>query len=124
MRSVLVGLFLASALFGQTTPFDRLQQEVAQTKALFAAQDSLDRQANAVKPLHTALRDWIESRLPESPGPSGAELRNLETSLQVQLQVAGLSAPDSPNPDDASRGSVGVKFQWLPEPAGRSHCDH
>jgi hypothetical protein len=113
MRRVLVGLFAASMLFGQATAFDRLQQEAARTKSLLATKESLDEQAANVIPLHIALRDWIESRLPQTLGPTGAELRNLETSLQVQLQVAGLSAPASS--DDTPPGYVDLEFKWLPE---------
>ena len=62
-----------------------------------------------------ALRDWIESRLPQTLGPTRSELLSLETSLQVQLQIAGLSGPKLPDSDDPTPGSVGLKFEWLPE---------
>lgn len=115
MRSVLAGLFVASALFGQVAAFDRLQAEAAKTKALFLAKDSLDEPALAAIPLHVALRDWIESRLPQTPGPTGADLHNLESALRVQLQAAGLSAPDSSASDGPGSGYVGLKFEWLHE---------
>jgi hypothetical protein len=112
MYRTLVGLLATSALFGQATPSDRLQREASRTRALFSANESVGKQAVQVQLLHAALRDWIESRLPETTSSSGAELHTLEAVLQAELRQAKLSEPAS---DDIIPGFVGLKFEWLPE---------
>jgi hypothetical protein len=114
MRSVLAGLFVASALFGQTPPFDQLKSEAWRTRALLFAGNGKDESANVTTPLRLALRDWIESRLPQTLGPTGAELHNLEAGFLGELHEAGISVLDSTS-DDPGFGYVGLKFQWLPE---------
>jgi hypothetical protein len=113
MRRVFLGLFVAGALFAQPTPFERLKREAASAKALPSDKDNRD----AVMALHAALRDWIESRLPQTPGI--AELHNLETDLKGELEDAGLGEPDAPastdGPEGPGLGYVGLEFKWLPE---------
>jgi hypothetical protein len=108
MRGVLLGLFVAGALFGQATAFDRLKREAASAKALPADKENHD----AVMALHASLHDWIESRLPQIAG--SAELHNLEADLRGELDDAGLTTTDV-GPDSPGLGYVGLEFKWLPE---------
>ncbi len=103
MRRTALGLFVAGTLFAQPTPFERLKREAASAKTLPADKENHD----AVTALHSALRDWIESRLPQTPGP--AELRNLETDLQSELENNGLTTADT-GPDSPGLGYVGVEL--------------
>ena len=113
---MLVALFAASVLSGQQSAFERLNREAARTKA--ASSD--DDHAVAVTPLHLAMRDWIESRLPQERGGTATEFSQLEATLRGELQGAGLSAPDTPiTPDDGPEGPgigyIGFEFKRLPE---------
>lgn len=43
-----------------------------------------------------ALRDWIESRLPDNIAQLKPDFSNLETRLNAELRQAGLAEPDTP----------------------------
>ena len=114
MRKVLLGLFLTGALFGQGTALDRLKIEAARAKALPSSNDD----HSAVVALHTALRDWIESRLPQAAGSAeSAELYNLEGTLRRELADAIPDASVSPDlgPEGPGLGYLGFEFKWFPE---------
>lgn len=110
----LVWLLVASSLFGQVTGFDRLKRESAAVRAL-SGHDANHIPVAALAPLHLALRDWIESQLPQRSGTTAAEFNALETRLQGELRVAGLSlAGAQVGPPGVPLGSVGFRFEWIP----------
>jgi hypothetical protein len=118
MRGMLMGLLVASALFGQDTPFDRLKREATRTRTLTSEKEKHE-PAIAVAALHAALRDWIEAQLPQRQGAT-ADLSRLEATLQNSLWGSGLMEPDKPAPADIGPegpgvGYVGFEFKMLPE---------
>ena len=118
VRLTFAAVMAASALFAQDAALDRLKKEAASLRAL-----SKDQQwkvtTEGLAPLHSALRDWIESRLPKN----GHELRDptgLEATLQGELTKAGLSIPGTPPPDAVGPdwlglGYVDLGFRWFPQ---------
>jgi hypothetical protein len=82
-------LFLAGApfLFGQ----DELNRLVAESVPLRASTD-IDWTNQ-----RSALRDWIESRLPRNIAALDADFSNLETRLNAELRQAGLAEPELPD---------------------------
>jgi hypothetical protein len=84
-----VVLFLAGApfLFGQ----DELSHLVAESVPLRASTD-----INWTNQ-RSALRDWIESRLPRNIAALDADFSNLETRLNAELRQAGLAEPELPD---------------------------
>jgi hypothetical protein len=105
MRTALVVLMTAGALLGQETALDRLKREAARMK--------VDTASTAV---HSALRDWIESRLPQTGGTAD-EFRKLEAAMRGELKEAGLNIPDplANALPDLGFGSVGFELKWQPE---------
>src|SRR5580700_686404 len=84
-----VVLFLAGApfLFGQ----DELSHLVAESVPLRASTD-IDWTNQ-----RSALRDWIESRLPRNIAALDADFSNLEARLNEEIQQAGLAEPELPD---------------------------
>jgi hypothetical protein len=119
MRSTIVLLLAAAALFGQDTALVRLKREAALVKA--SAKD--DSKEPSVTALHRALRDWIEARLPEDKGLLSVKSASLESSLQAELTEAGLDEPDAASANAADDdyfdlrglGSVSIELTQFPE---------
>jgi hypothetical protein len=84
---MLLLLAAAPVMFGQ----DALNHLVAESVLLRGSADiDWTRQKSA-------LRDWIESRLPSNVAQLNADFSNLETRLNAELQQAGLAEPEDPN---------------------------
>ena len=98
-------LFLAAApfMFGQ----DALVQLVAESVILRSSTE-IDWSKQ-----RSALRDWIESRLPRNKAALDADFSNLEARLNAELQQAGLAEPELPN-----HGFGYVSKVTLSRPAG------
>jgi hypothetical protein len=118
LRTVILLFAAATAVLAQKTAFDRLKREAASLKAVPEEKITDDHVAMAA-PLHLALRDWIESRLPEDKGLLSVTFGNLESSMQDELK-AGLTSPgaspaatDNAYPDGF--GAVDVKLTRFPE---------
>jgi hypothetical protein len=77
LRTVILLFAAATAVLAQKTAFDRLKREAASLKAVPEEKITDDHVAMAA-PLHLALRDWIESRLPEDKGLLSVTFGNLE----------------------------------------------
>jgi hypothetical protein len=113
-------LLAAGALLGQETAFDRLKREAARIQALASGESAPDMNAAALAPLHLALRDWIESQLPQKAGATPDEFRSLETALQRTLRDARLdgsgTTPSGPHgPGEPRTGYLSLEFKRLPE---------
>lgn len=93
MRWALVFLFAAGSLFGQDAALVRLVREAERVKA--ASPDAQIESPDIVAPLHLALREWIESRLPKNKGRLDVEFSSLQTSMEAELAGAGLTEPDT-----------------------------
>ena len=119
MRIALAVLLMAGALCAQATPLDRLKHEAANVKALSGKDHAKSGFGIHLAALHLALRDWIESRLPQTAGTAG-QFGYIERALQGELKEAGLEMPNAPASDGAlleapGFGYVGFEFKWLPE---------
>lgn len=118
MRWVTVFLFAAGSLFGQNPALVRLAHEAERVKT--SAESSADDHTVEVAPLHRALREWIESRLPKNKERLAAEFSSLQASMKGELDGAGLSGLDSPPTADADAelpgfGYAQVQFTQMPE---------
>ena len=84
---MLLLLAAAPVMFGQ----DALNHLVAESVLLRGSADiDWTRQKSA-------LRDWIESRLPSNVAQLNADFSNLEARLNAELRQAGLAEPEDPN---------------------------
>jgi hypothetical protein len=84
---MLLLLAAAPVMFGQ----DALNHLVAESVLLRGSADiDWTRQKSA-------LRDWIESRLPSNVAQLNADFSNLETRLNAELRQAGLAEPEDPS---------------------------
>jgi hypothetical protein len=96
MRGVFVLLFATVSVFGQDPALARLKREmsVAREQSERAARESPPaRDGGAgIAAVHSALRDWIEARLPKDSFSLQAGYFRLETSLSKELVAAGLSS--------------------------------
>lgn len=113
-------MLAACALLGQDAAFDRLKGEAARMRALSSGMDTREFHAGALAPLHLALRDWIESQLPQKAGTAAGEFRSLEAALRGKLRDARLSEPDTSasamaGPEGPGTGYVSLELKQLPE---------
>jgi hypothetical protein len=121
MHRVVALAFAATALFGQDPALERLKREAENAKV---APEDKDAQADdfaRVAPLHRALRDWIESRLPADKASIRGSFSNLELEMQKELQTSGLVEDDSFDDDLGSNerlGHVSVQFHEMAELPG------
>ena len=106
MRTVLVVLLAAAALFGQEATLVRLKQEATHMRVLFEEGGKQSEKDTAPTAVRLALRDWIGSRLLQTTGTRG-EFRHLEATMQGELRKAGLP--------DLGFGHVGIELKWQPE---------
>src|SRR5579863_6343309 len=91
MHRAAVLAFALSALFGQDTALERLKREAANAKVAPDDKDARDDDFTRVAPLHRALRDWVESRLPADKASVHGSFSNLELDMKKELQGAGLT---------------------------------
>jgi hypothetical protein len=114
-------LLAAGGVFAQDAALDWLKKEAASVKAL-SEEQQWKVPADKLAALHSALRDWIESRLPRT-AHEFRDPHGLEATLQGELTKAGLIRPDesnTPAPEGAGWGWPGLgyadlAFQWFPE---------
>jgi hypothetical protein len=115
MRSGILTLLTATALFGQNdAALDRLKREVALVKTSPREQNG----ETNVSALHRALREWIESRLPQDRGhlpersALGASLR--EGLADAELTMRADSRPDAANFELRALGTVSIRLTRFP----------
>jgi hypothetical protein len=117
MHRAVFPLFVVSTSSGGVKPLSRLKLAVEHAKA--ACANGKD-DAAAIRGLHLALRDWIESRIPGDKASFGHGLSSLESAMRTNLSEAGLdekharklAANDDFGP---GVGYVEFKFQRWPE---------
>ncbi len=110
MRALVIALWIAAALLAQDHPPPfRLVREAAALKAYPEDQRDSAQFAAQLRAVHLALRDWIESRLPQTAASMG-DLKDLEAALKAEAAEA-LGAPS----DDSVPGYVQLEFRRLPE---------
>jgi hypothetical protein len=98
----------AGALLAQETPLTRLKREALRTQT--QPLDKLD-----PEPLHRALLDWLEWRLPQFEN-STTQVTHVEASLSQELKEAGiLDSQDEEDPWKIKPGYVDFSLKQLPE---------
>jgi hypothetical protein len=108
MRAALVFLMAAGALLAQETPLTRLKREAIRTQT--QPLDKLD-----PEPLHRALREWLEWRLPQFED-SVTQITHIEASLSRELKEAAiLDSQDEDDPWKIKAGYVDFSLRQLPE---------
>jgi len=113
--SAILFLLAAGSLFGQSSALERLAHEAERVKS--TAETSTDDHTATVAPLHVALREWIESRLPKNKERLAVEISNLQASMRAELH-ATLGEPADPPPDDSEYpgfGYAGVNLTRMPD---------
>jgi hypothetical protein len=121
MRGVFVLLFATVSVFGQDTALARLKREmtVAREQAERAAGERPPaRDGGAgIAAVHSALRDWIEARLPKDSFSPQTGRFGIETSLSKELVAAGLSSTNHAQSGsfDTLLRQVEVELTWIPE---------
>lgn len=108
MGATWVMLLAACAAFAQDAAFERVQRQAALLETA-----PPEKPAARLTELHLALRDWIESRLPESAASTG-DLEFLLDRLTAELHAAGLIPPETAD-GRPGQGYIEVKFRRLPE---------
>lgn len=93
--ALLAGLFLAEAPAGLEQPLDRAVSEAARVRASKSPSgddfsQELKRARENSAGFEAALRDWIESRLPQSKANLEAAFPLLKARLDAELWKAGL----------------------------------
>jgi hypothetical protein len=95
-------LFATRVLLAQTAPLERLAAESTQLRAFSPIAKADDPsfpdefKRNKWTPVETALRDWIESRLPANRTELDRALPQLNSQLTADLWRAGLFEPEKP----------------------------
>jgi hypothetical protein len=113
---VTMATLAASGLCAQTTPLERLHNELSHVKALPRQKIG----ASDIEGIQGALSQWIESRLPADKGLLHVDMPRLAALMTAELKEAHLTVEGAPNPpEDAFEGPgfdyVAVTFRQLPE---------
>jgi hypothetical protein len=121
MTRVFLALLSVTAIFASDTALDRLKRASEQAQVLNDDRDHKDADQRMAA-VHSALLNWIESRLPHGETVTPGSLSILGDKLNEELEQAGLAAKEEPPDADpvAAMGWPGygfpsVEFEWRPE---------
>jgi hypothetical protein len=124
MGKIIASFLFAISVFGQDLALARLKHELHTARAaqLQADTQPKDGGAAAIATVHSALRDWVELRLPQTLQFLPRDVTLLQSSLQKELAAAGLLALNSADTDldnpsaDADEAALKWNSKWASDP--------
>jgi hypothetical protein len=121
MKRAFLALIAAGVVFAEDPSLVQLKRASERAQVLNDNGDHDDAEQR-MPAVHSALLNWIESRLPHGETVTPGNLSILGDKLNEELKLAGLAAKEEPRDDDPVEamgwpgyGLPSVEFEWRPE---------